>query len=208
MENNKSSSVQKNKSNTNANIHNYSGFWHRTAAFLIDAVIMSILGILIWMLLGSPPLGSFIIKPIVWVISFIFSFSYNTFLTWQNGGTLGKIIVGIRVSRSNTSMKLTYGRAVIRYFAFFISFIPLYVGLIIQPFTKRKQALHDLIADTIVEDIKKRSSSHIWGINIFCFVLLTLNNIYWSEKIENEGIKMPEIVNQADSHKETNWILL
>ncbi|AVI40695.1 RDD family protein [Bacillus pumilus] len=64
-------------------------------------------------------------------------------------GTLGKMALGIKVTRV-TGEKVTFGRATSRFFAKgFLSPI-LYIGYIIAFFTEKKQALHDLIASTIV----------------------------------------------------------
>ncbi|WP_144483967.1 RDD family protein [Bacillus pumilus] len=64
-------------------------------------------------------------------------------------GTLGKMALGIKVTRV-TGEKVTFGRATGRFFAKgFLSPI-LYIGYIIAFFTEKKQALHDLIASTIV----------------------------------------------------------
>ncbi|OLP63171.1 hypothetical protein BACPU_33900 [Bacillus pumilus] len=64
-------------------------------------------------------------------------------------GTLGKKAVGIQVTKV-TGEKITFGRATGRFFAkgFLSPF--LYIGYIIAFFTEKKQALHDLIAKTIV----------------------------------------------------------
>ncbi|MCY7675204.1 RDD family protein [Bacillus safensis] len=64
-------------------------------------------------------------------------------------GTLGKMALGIKVTKV-TGEKVTFGRATGRFFAKgFLSPI-LYIGYIIAFFTEKKQALHDLIASTIV----------------------------------------------------------
>ncbi|AOC56990.1 MULTISPECIES: RDD family protein [Bacillus] len=64
-------------------------------------------------------------------------------------GTLGKMALGIKVTKV-TGEKVTFGRATGRFFAkVFLSPI-LCIGYIIAFFTEKKQALHDLIASTIV----------------------------------------------------------
>ena len=64
-------------------------------------------------------------------------------------GTLGKMALGIKVTRV-TGEKVTFGRATGRFFAKgFLSPI-LCIGYIIAFFTEKQQALHDLIASTIV----------------------------------------------------------
>ncbi|QGX66293.1 RDD family protein [Bacillus sp. ms-22] len=64
-------------------------------------------------------------------------------------GTLGKMALGIKVTKV-TGEKVTFGRATGRFFAKgFLSPI-LCIGYIIAFFTEKKQALHDLMASTIV----------------------------------------------------------
>lgn len=67
----------------------------------------------------------------------------------KSQGTLGKMALGIKVTKV-TGGKITFGRATGRFFAKgFLSPI-LFIGYIIAFFTEKKQALHDLIASTIV----------------------------------------------------------
>ena len=46
--------------------------------------------------------------------------------------------------------RISFGRATGRCFARFVSGILLYLGYLIQPFTTKRQALHDIIAGTLV----------------------------------------------------------
>jgi len=62
---------------------------------------------------------------------------------------LGKRLVGIRVTDLE-GRRLSFGRAFGRACARFLSYLSFGIGLLIQPFTERKQALHDLLAGTIV----------------------------------------------------------
>lgn len=71
---------------------------------------------------------------------------------WQ--ATLGKKIVGIKVVDMNGN-RIRFGRATGRFFAkAFLSGI-LYIGYLIATFTEKKQALHDLIAGTMVVKVEK-----------------------------------------------------
>ena len=46
--------------------------------------------------------------------------------------------------------RISFGRATVRYFGRYISLLILLIGYLIQPFTANKQALHDLMAGTLV----------------------------------------------------------
>jgi uncharacterized RDD family membrane protein YckC len=65
---------------------------------------------------------------------------------WQ--ATLGKRALGVVVT-DLAGDRISFGRATGRHFAHYLSTIFL-IGFLIQPFTARRQALHDLIAGTLV----------------------------------------------------------
>jgi uncharacterized RDD family membrane protein YckC len=66
---------------------------------------------------------------------------------WQ--GTLGKKALGLEVTDLDGN-RISFGRATGRFFAKFISAIILFIGYIMAGFTEKKQALHDIIAGTLV----------------------------------------------------------
>lgn len=63
--------------------------------------------------------------------------------------TFGKMLMGIIVTDLNGN-SISFGRANARYFGKTVSLITLLLGFIMAAFTKKKQALHDKIANTIV----------------------------------------------------------
>jgi len=63
--------------------------------------------------------------------------------------TVGKMMIGVVVTDTDGN-RLSFGRASARYFAKFVSGITLMIGFIMAAFTKRKQALHDIMAGTLV----------------------------------------------------------
>jgi len=66
-------------------------------------------------------------------------------------GTIGKMILGIKVT-TITGERISFARATGRFFAKILSSLFLFIGYFMAAFTKRKQALHDIIADTLVID--------------------------------------------------------
>jgi len=66
---------------------------------------------------------------------------------WQ--ATLGKKALGLEVT-DLAGVRITFGRATGRYFARYISFFTLGIGYLMAGFTEKKQALHDMIAGTLV----------------------------------------------------------
>jgi uncharacterized RDD family membrane protein YckC len=66
---------------------------------------------------------------------------------WQ--ATLGKKALGLEVTDLDGN-RISFGRATGRFFAKFISSIILGIGYIMAGFTEKKQALHDILAGTLV----------------------------------------------------------
>lgn len=64
-------------------------------------------------------------------------------------GTLGKIVLGIRVT-DLSGQRVGFGRATGRYFAKILSAMIFCVGFLMVAFTEKKQGLHDMIASTLV----------------------------------------------------------
>ncbi|SRR6266851_3543753 len=71
--------------------------------------------------------------------------------------TLGKMAFGLTVTDVNGN-RISFARATGRHFAKYISSLIFLVGYIIAGFTARKQALHDMIAGTLVQ--RTELSSH------------------------------------------------
>ncbi len=65
--------------------------------------------------------------------------------------TQGKALFGIKVT-DTFGNRISFLRATGRYFAKYLSMIIVFVGFVMAAFTARKQALHDLIASTLVLD--------------------------------------------------------
>jgi uncharacterized RDD family membrane protein YckC len=64
-------------------------------------------------------------------------------------GTLGKMVFRLRVTDLNGA-RISFARATGRFFAKILSGMILNIGYIMAGFTERKQALHDMIAGTLV----------------------------------------------------------
>lgn len=121
----------------------YAGFWRRFAANLIDSMITTIPG----MLFGAFGAG-FSATGIG--LGFIIGFLYRPFFESSIlRGTPGKALMNIVVVSENGD-RLTFKQACIRFFCAYLSALILYIGYLMQPFTARRQTLHDMIAETVV----------------------------------------------------------
>ncbi|QTD43242.1 RDD family protein [Sporosarcina sp. Te-1] len=132
----------------------YAGFWIRFWAYVIDLIIVS-------------SISGIVIKPIFRVAGFEISkpdflffspykivlllllLAYFTLMTKLLGQTVGKMIIGIRVVQKNEE-PLTWGTVLFReVIGRFIS-KTLLIPYLLAIFMPKKEALHDLFADTFV----------------------------------------------------------
>lgn len=146
------------------------GFWIRLAAFIIDALVLSIPNCVSYGLffaifgamLGPTPSSNTPPSPAVVFGSIGLMLAYGvvwTCLSWlyfalmhssSTQATVGKMAVGIIVTDMQGN-RLTFARATGRHFATLVTgLIPLFIGYILAGVTERKQALHDMIAGTLV----------------------------------------------------------
>lgn len=67
----------------------------------------------------------------------------------KSQASVGKLALGIKVTDLNGE-RINFGKALLRSVGKIISGMILYIGYIMAAFTEKKQALHDMIASTIV----------------------------------------------------------
>lgn len=121
----------------------YAGFWRRFAAAIIDGIILMIPGIFFG-IAGATHFGINI------GMGFILGFLYRPFFESSAlAGTPGKALMNISVLNEKGE-RISFKQACIRFFCSYISMVILYIGYFMQPFTARRQTLHDMIAETVV----------------------------------------------------------
>lgn len=125
----------------------YAGFWLRFVAYIIDAIIVMIPTYLIYGTIG----GSFI-EPNIFarLIGVVIAVGYFVYLeSSEKQATFGKQAMGIVVTDLHGN-RISVANALGRYFAKILSALILLIGFIMAGFTEKKQALHDMIASTLV----------------------------------------------------------
>jgi uncharacterized RDD family membrane protein YckC len=132
----------------------YAGFWRRFVAFVVDSIILGIPVsiILTAVLFAALPesIHTAASAAIRFLVSVVLSWLYYTLLESSRAqATLGKMLLGIVVT-DLPGQRISWARANARYWSKYISAIIFYIGYIMAGFTRRKQALHDMIADTLV----------------------------------------------------------
>lgn len=146
---------------TPTSVH-YGGFWIRFVAVVIDVsivfvVILPVAGILAIVLgaaggaMSMPRFGIHLVRGIVIrTLFFCVGWIYEaTMESSSKQATLGKMAMGLKVT-DEFGRKISFARATGRHFAKILSKLILMIGYIMAGFTQRKQALHDMIAGTLV----------------------------------------------------------
>lgn len=137
----------------------YAGFWIRFLAYLIDSFLLSLvffpLGIgLVFgaVYAGVDPnspeitVGNLLLNVVSIFAGWLY-FSLTESSSWQ--ATIGKKLLKLKVT-DMYGQRLTFGRASGRYFGKIISSLICSIGFIMAAFTEKKQALHDMMANTLV----------------------------------------------------------
>jgi len=131
----------------------YAGFWMRLWAYLLDLIVISsINGILIYpvfRLFDMPLEKTHMFAPLSIATAITF-YLYFILMTKFFKQTIGKMVFGLKVVDLNGGT-LTWSTIVFReIIGKFISKMTLLIGFLIIAFTRKKQGIHDMIADTTV----------------------------------------------------------
>jgi len=158
----------------------YAGFWLRFVAYLVDGLIVGavvfaavfFIGILVGIVAGASGAGFsrqwsitgndlaqpnsaavaliFLVEAVIWGGTLMLSWLYFALL--ESGpaqATYGKRVLGLRVT-DMAGERIGFGRASGRFFGKIVSGLTFYIGFMMAGFTERKQALHDMMAGTLV----------------------------------------------------------
>lgn len=148
----------------------HAGFWKRFAAMVIDGFVTAaaswIVQIPLLMLAGAAGMmggdmlasgGAMGIIALSYGIGILIPLFY---FAWMHSSgsqaSLGKLAVGIKVARGS-GQRISFWRAFARYAAYFLTVVFSFgIGAVVSAFTtglsQRRQALHDMICDTLVVD--------------------------------------------------------
>ena len=105
------------------------------------------------------------------LISFVSAAYFILMESGSRSATLGKRWMNIKVLDSH-GHRLTVWRAAGRLFAHIFSYLTLMIGFLIQPFTRRKQALHDMLAGTVVVCASESNKISIMATLLVLFYVL------------------------------------
>ena len=122
----------------NTNSARYASLFKRFLAMLIDGIILGIIETICAKFMGHKLGGT---------LTFFVGMAYFVALeTSESQATFGKSVLGLRVTDMH-GQTISTGAAILRYFVkSFVFFISVFLVL----FSSRKQALHDIVAGTVV----------------------------------------------------------
>jgi uncharacterized RDD family membrane protein YckC len=135
------------------NEQEYAGFWIRTGATIIDVILISIITTPILIAIyGSDYFMSESLMLGAW--DFLLSYALPvvaTIIFWiYKSATPGKMATKLTIVDAKTGVKPTTGQFIGRYFGYFISTLPLFLGIIWVGIDRRKQGWHAKLAGTVV----------------------------------------------------------
>lgn len=133
----------------------YVGFWARVGAAIIDSILvlivvlpllMAVYGRAYWEDASTGMLAG----PADFIINWILPAAFVLALWIKLSATPGKMAVGAVIVDARTGGKPSTRQFIIRYLGYYVSGIPLMLGIIWVGFDARKQGWHDKMAGTVV----------------------------------------------------------
>ena len=137
----------------------YAGFWVRVGASFIDSLLIVIITFpLLISLYGWEYFSSeqLVAGPADFLITWILPAVAVVWFWMQRQATPGKSALALRVVDAESGASLSLAQSIGRYLAYFVSIIPLGLGLLWVGFDSRKQGWHDKLASTVVIRAKQR----------------------------------------------------
>jgi uncharacterized RDD family membrane protein YckC len=142
----------------------YVGFWLRVGAALIDSLLVAIICF---------PLATWIYGWGYWTVGTLIQGPADVFINWvlpavaillfwiYRQATPGKIAIGARIVDAETGAAPSTRQLIGRYLGYYVSILPLMLGLIWVAFDPRKQGWHDKLAGTVVVRPRNRRTAPV-----------------------------------------------
>ena len=151
--NDSSTNISNEKVETEIQERHYAGFWIRVGASIIDTIILLVVTTPILMgIYGTEYLSMHNESQGVWdvLLSYVFP-AVAVIVFWiYRSATPGKIMLELKIIDAVSGNPLSTKQCIGRYFAYYVSILPLFLGIIWVAFDKQKQGWHDKLAGTVV----------------------------------------------------------
>jgi len=150
-------------------VRRYAGFWIRFVAFVIDVILLGVVGAIVNIPLalmigaGSAGIASggsisslpgiLAAQGLLILVDFALGIAYEVYFLTSRGATLGKMALGLKVIRADGG-PISVGVAFGRYFGRILSGLILYIGFIMIGFDQEKRGLHDRLCETRVIHVR------------------------------------------------------
>ena len=143
----------------------YAGCWRRFAAYFIDYILTTLIsmfgGFVIGFILGFAAAATGnqqVVETYGGIVGGVFGLIvavvyYAAMESSATQATLGKMAMGIKVTDYD-GRRISFGRALGRLLSKIVSGLILGIGFLMAAFTERKQALHDMMASTLVVKVR------------------------------------------------------
>ena len=92
-----------------------------------------------WVRVGASIIDTLLILPLAVILFWVYK-----------SATPGKMMTGLRIIDARTGAKPTTTQFVLRYIGYYVSMIPLFLGILWVALDPKKQGWHDKIAGTVV----------------------------------------------------------
>jgi len=158
----------------------YATFWRRLGAYVLDlgiflvgtVVVVAVMALVIDSLPKKGGDGLFIVLLIL-LSPFVFDWLYDAMmLSSRCQATLGMLGLGI-FATDQKGDRLHFTRATVRHFGKVLSYISIGTGFFIQPFTQKRQTLHDLIVGSVVLVRPNKKKVQSWIVALCVIIGLT-----------------------------------
>jgi len=193
---------------------NYSHWYTRAAAYLIDIVLINfaigiisaiLLGILF--LLGAPEILGTILG---FILALVGIFSYFSYFLSKEGSTPGLKFLGIKIVREDGT-NLSFGKVILRTFIFFIVSL---INIIMILVTQKKQGLHDLATGSVCLPIDEKTSRAKWILGGYCGcsilgilipIVLGVGTILSNPKTVQQMMGNPTVIQEKPNFEDSNF---
>ena len=128
----------------------YAGFWRRLLSFLIDLLILWVPASAFRWSASYFDIAGITLELIDFsYVSFVWALYYGLMESSQFQATLGKRVLRLKVT-SYSGDRISFWNAVGRFLGQIIAVLPLGIGIFMIGWTKRKQGIHDMLANCLV----------------------------------------------------------
>ncbi len=154
----------------NASDHSfeYVGFWARAIAMLLDSILLIVVTwpiLLLFYDVNTPITTEDMATDTAYIIISYVLPTIAVIALWRKyRATPGKMLFKAEVVDADTHEAMSLGQAVLRYFCYILSSLPLCLGFLWIAFDSRKQAWHDKLAGTVVIRRLPTVDNHAQGI--------------------------------------------